>query len=395
MFNLHRRAIVLALASLALVLLHGSRAMADTKELSVLLVIDTNAGKVAGDIEVHRLFAERNLNMTKTLIDDVYASEWPKFKGRLYVDVLKGDDVSPAKIRHYYTQRLAYEKDRALLFYYCGHGAIDSTKGHWFATSGGKITRSEVYRLMNDLGPSALFLLSDCCSSYVDMGQPTLQAAQGGQSAANSKAFYNLFYQTQGVVDFTAASRGQLGFMGLFTTALTETLYQPSSAIRYDGQDGAVSWRDYIGRVQNLTESLFKDMKATAPADHASKQQQTQKPEAFGVGAFPTQYRKQLVFHNKSNKTLRVWVQYYDLNLNTNQWQWYRPTENGLLYTLKPGQKTPLLDGDRLICANAVHYWTATEDGSEVDAKYKTELLRLAPQSGYQGPLQQLVVPIG
>jgi hypothetical protein len=371
------------------------RAAADTQELAVLLVIDTNSSKVSGDDAVQKAGTTADHNTWRTFIDDVYKSEWPKYKGRLTLDVLKGDDVSPAKIRQYYV-RQPYKKDRALVFYYSGHGGYDQKTGHFFATSGGNMLRSEVYQLMNDLGPPAIFLLSDCCSNYADVGLVAAQSAPQSRQVKtiNWKAFNNLFFQTEGVVNVTASTRGEMSWFnantgGYFTTALAHYLYQPSSAIRQDGNDGNVSWNDYFGRVQAMTASIFKtNLDAAAPGS-AIKKQAAQTPEALVLGQWPTQYRRQLVVKNATGKTIRVWVQYYDLNFTTNQWQWYYPTDNGKSYKLENGKATTLRDQDWLVGANVCRIWAATEDGSVVWNEYKTKEMRLAPQQGYSGPFQQ------
>jgi Caspase domain len=390
----YTRNLLIVILGVVLLLCHVRHAAADATQLSVLLLIDTNAGKVGGDEEIQRQGALADLKRLRRLIDDVYQSQWPKFKGRMTLDILKDKDVSPAKIREYYHMQ-PFKPDRALMLFYSGHGAYDAKKGHFFATSGGSILRSEVYELMNDCGPQAIFLFSDCCSTYGEM--PSAASADSGsrqQKQVNWRAFYNLFFQSQGRFEVTAASRGEASWFdadngGYFTTALALYLYKPNSAIRLDGKEGAVTWRDLFGRVRDLTVNIFKQRRNNAAASDPIREAPSQVPDALALGKWPTQYRKQLLVKNNTDKTLRVWLRYHDLDFSTNQWKWFNPTENGKSYAIKPGQSTRLLDNGWPVGGNSLYIWAASEDGSTVWEQYRDQPLRLVLTNGYQGPMQQ------
>ena len=240
---------------LSLALFQSNRAMADNQSLHVLLVIDTNAGKRGGDLDLHREFAEGNLRMWQTLLNGLYNSG-PLFKGRLTISVLKDGGVSPANIRQH-IKNLPFKRDQALLFFYSGHGGIGA-KGQYFATSAGDIARSEVRQLMTDRGAPAVFILSDCCSSYGHMTEESIgEIATKSRKTPNSHAFYELFYKTQGYVEITAAEPGKVAYLGFFTTAATSWLYEPNQNIRYDRTNGPVTWNEYFGRVYQTTGMLF------------------------------------------------------------------------------------------------------------------------------------------
>lgn len=254
---------------LAFACLAASRAAADTQRLVVLLVIDTNAARRGGDDVAHRYYAEANLRLWRGLLDGVYGSG-PLFRNRLWVNVIKDHDVGPEAIRRFY-RNMGYDPNCALLFVYSGHGAVDARKGQFFATSGGDISRSEVRKLMEDRGAPAVFILSDCCSSYVPMGHESSDDSPpdlGPRPTPNWAAFYRLFYQHRGVVELTAARQGEVAFAGLCTTAMVGTLYAANHQIRADGRQGPVTWSDYFRRVQQRTGFLFAQARNSAPYDH-------------------------------------------------------------------------------------------------------------------------------
>jgi hypothetical protein len=281
---------VSVLAATLLLAARPTAVKADNHELHVLLVIDTNAGLRGGDAGVARRVTEASEKMWRDTINSVYRSG-PLFRNRLTLNVLKEHQVSPASIRQFY-RRLPYNQGRALLFIYSGHGAIDPRRGPFLATSGGDMARSEVILLMTDRGAPAVFVLTDCCSSIVNMMPgSTVDSSDAGApkpQTANWRAFYNLFYQTQGLVDMTAAHPGEIAFAPLFTSSLTEMLSLPSQQIRSDGRDGFVSWRDYYGRVYQKTTGMFNKIRNAAPPTDFIRRCLTQRP-ALAMGRLPVQ----------------------------------------------------------------------------------------------------------
>jgi hypothetical protein len=195
------------------------------------------------------------------------------------------------------------------------------------------------------------------------------------------------------VYNFTAATKGEFGWVsanegGFFTRALTNFLCTPRDQIRYDSQDGFVGWDDFFRRVRDTTLDFFKQAKAASPADAEIRKSESQIPEAFQLGGWPTQYRRQLVLKNDSGRKLCVWVQYYDLNFTTNEWEWYYPTKNAMRYEIEPGAVMRLRHNDWIIGANRVRIWAASLDGQLVWNTYKNQDLFLA-KDGYNGPYQQ------
>ncbi len=377
------RRVLLAAAAVLWLFAQGSPAFADTKELHVLLIVDTNASKRGGEDNVMRPAMQANLKRMQDLINDVYASDNARLKDRLFLNIITGDDVSPAKIREFF-QKMPYNADRAWLVYYAGHGGTDPDKGHYFATSGGDILRAEVYHLVDDLGPRAIFLMSDCCSNYAPATIPAQRAA------VNADAFYSLFYQTDGLVNFTAATKGELGWVtstdgGYMTLSFAHYLRQ--SGLR--GANGKVTWNDLFPLVRNATNDLFQQAKNAAPEGSAIKNAQSQVPEAFNLGGWPKQYRRQLVVKNNTQKTIYVYVEYYDLNFTTNQWQWYQPTQNGIRYEIAPGASHTLRHNSWLIGANRMRIWASSSDGTQVWEEYRNKEVNLAGTDGYNGSMGQ------
>lgn len=97
-------------------------------ELRILLVIDTNMSKRGGNDKVLRPATEKCLEDLRNVIDEVYNSDLKKFKGRMFLDVIQGDDVSPKAIRDA-CKRMPATSSSSLFFYYCGHGATDEKTG--------------------------------------------------------------------------------------------------------------------------------------------------------------------------------------------------------------------------------------------------------------------------
>jgi Caspase domain len=402
--------------SLVLLLVHARSAAADAQSLNVLLVIDTNAGVVGGDVKEHRFWAMKDLERIQGVVDEVHASAGASLKNRLFLTVLKGKDVTPAKIRKYYAS-LPFDPACNHLLYYSGHGAVDAGKGPFYGTSGGRILVSEIYNLMSNTGAKGIFLLSDCCSvpavfagsegqggsrgswpvlspsslnpsfgrSELEVALMQPRAADGKK--ANVKMFYDLFYRAQGVVKICASAEGQFSFSGHFSSALSQSLCMPSASIRPDARNGTVTWPDFFPKLQSLTNQSFQEAKKIAPAGTEQKKAKSQFPRALKLGGWPNQYRRHLVVHNKTGHKLNVWLECYDLNFKTGQWQWFRPTQGTSCYVLNAGEKTALNAGDREAAGSRIRIWAATQDGLQTWDRYREEDLCLSGKDGYQGPI--------
>ena len=271
-------------------------------------MIDTHCGKRGGDFEIHRRYALNCLNNLRGVINGASA----EFKGRVFLDVLQDEHVTPQKIRNYYRKKIGYNPRNHLLFYYGGHGSVDKKHGHYFAMSGGNILRREVFNLMADTGAPGIYILTDCCSSYgtydpkwlapvvnAEVRPETLVLAQAdvrllnavaarspiaslapdivragflGQTVVNRRAnvnmFYDLFFRPQGVHSITAASEGTYGWGDNFTVALAEYLTASSSSVRPDGKTGTVTWDNFFFKVRQPHQHAV----SCCPLEHRGRQ---------------------------------------------------------------------------------------------------------------------------
>ena len=411
-----------------LLLLAGRSAAQDAAQLRALLVIDSNAAKVGGDDRLLRDCAHYCLNKMQALINDVNGSH---LQGRIFCNVLEGNDATPDKIREFYKQNVGYDPNNHLLFFYFGHGGFDKKLGHMFATSGGDMLRREVYHLMADTGARGIFILSDCCSNYGTFtpgrlgagmktstddwtrfgtfagGVPVLthhpvtspltasvpssivRSAAQGQAAdrrTNVNMFYDLFYRSQGLYNMTSATEGQYSWGGIFTEALHTYLTASSSSIRPDGKTGTVDWNSLYFKVRNRTNSKFHETRLSTN-DQWMNKQALQIPQAFCLGKWPKNQRRSLAVKNDTGHNIRVFVKYYELDFASNTWGWREPQA---FWAVKAGQTT-LQNGKDLVGGQKMRIWAETEDRSIVWDEYRDKDLQLAPEEGFHGPIERFV----
>jgi hypothetical protein len=102
-----------------------------------------------------------------------------KLDGRFTIDMITGREVSPGKVLKYY-QDLKVGADEALVFYYSGHGAYHSAKGHLLTFSQGDLSRASVLAAMQQHKPRLAVVLTDCCAIFDDPppAKPNLPAKQ-------------------------------------------------------------------------------------------------------------------------------------------------------------------------------------------------------------------------
>jgi hypothetical protein len=389
---------------LALFVCFGSPATAsaaqDNRRLHIVLIVDTNAGQRGPDL---RSGMEANLASLKKVINEVYNSDLEYCRNRLYLDVLRDDQVSPAGVLKFLAG-LDVRPNDVVWVYYCGHGAWDPRLGHYLAMSGGDLSRNELRNTLNNRGPRAAIITTDCCSSVADFtfpstvpSGPSLSAAGPGGGAARPRVFFELFYECEGIIDVTAATQGEYGWTndatgGFFTQALVQYLRASPQSIRADGKEGPVSWQDFFLRVRAQTLATFHRAKEDSGPGDLIKQSRAQTPYAFRLGGWPTQYTRKVAFKNNTDRTISVWVRVYDRDNTTGQWAWYPGQDRSWRYEVGPGRTLrPGFNGLQLE-ANEFVYWGVSADEARLKWNEGRAAWRAAPKEGYKGRIGEFTL---
>lgn len=129
--------------------------------LRVLIVADTDAKEGAAcGLDASNLKAVLEAGLKKQ-----------KLEGRYTIDTVTGRDVSPAHVLKYYKDLKVGTND-ALVFYYSGHGAYHTKKGHLLTFNQGDLPRASVLAAMQKHRPRLTVVLTDCCAIYDDIPLP-------------------------------------------------------------------------------------------------------------------------------------------------------------------------------------------------------------------------------
>jgi hypothetical protein len=219
-------------------------AKAANARLHVLYIADTDDEKVGTGFAA----GARLLNK---VITEVKEGREAKFK----LWELKGSDVNPNRILDA-VRNLGVQRDDALLVAYFGHGGMDKQRNHYLATNRGDLYRDVLREEMDRTGAALQVLITDCCSSVAGVDPPNRRVP------AEWAGFKQLFFESTGVVDFTAAADGTFGWAnldsgGFLTLALTRLLCKPVTEID-DNSDGRVSWEELFEKVQVDTNEIFQ-----------------------------------------------------------------------------------------------------------------------------------------
>lgn len=241
----------------------------------------------------------------------------------------------------------------SIFFYYCGHGGWSANRGgngagsgeedgHYLATSGGDLYRYELRRALLNRRLRAGIMITDCCSNIAGITPPQRRVP------AEWQGFQDLFFRHRGLIDIQAATRGQFGWSsaalgGLFTNCFTKLLCEPRSAIRQDGFDGFVSWRDFFEKLRGDTVKLFNVTQENAErrtdGEADIKDYEPQTPQAFFLGEWP-ENEKYLLVKNSTGEPLCMWLKYY-CHRDGVGWHW-RGGDKGLYYELPAGAEVKL-----------------------------------------------------
>jgi hypothetical protein len=204
--------------------------------------------------------------------------------GKRRVTVLGGEAATPERILAHYGA-LPPAGDATLLFYYSGHGAW-ADPGHYLRMGGGKVLeRARLLEAMRARTPRLAVVLTDCCSLYV--GRTALYA----MPAPDPDLFRDLLFRHRGVVDATAARRGQeavgdtmLG--GFFTHALVGALTGTPRSELDASRDGIVAWDALLAAVSRDTAAAFRRSHPRG-LEIKGRKVPGQSPHLFAVGTPP------------------------------------------------------------------------------------------------------------
>lgn len=242
----------------------------EVDRLKVLLVLDTSDPVLAKGIQ------RDSKNFTNFLSANIP-------KDRYDLVVLSGESITADQVLSHY-KNLKVEADDGLLFYYSGHGSIRPGKGHSLELQKGKspLTRSDLVTAMTAKRPLLAVLLTDCCSDRLTLTDAT--AKEGTPHAASvvtapTTLAKKLFFQTQGLVDITAATN-DVAFAddfrgGYFTNAICRVASQT--------KDKSLSWKEFHAAVAKETTAIHQDAIKRGIAPQLKKGQQLQEPALINV----------------------------------------------------------------------------------------------------------------
>ena len=345
------------------------KAQEEAANLHILLVIDTKSATNRGAGNVRECM-EANLKHLQAVINEAYGANLAKFKDRVFVNVLKGDDVSPEKIRQAYGNGTTATSASSVFFYYCGHGAFDKEKGHYLYTSGGDITRKEISGLLNNTRARSIIMITDCCSSYSKFEPPQRRVP------AKWKALKRLFFDNKGVVDITAATEGEFGWCssdgGMFTRSLCKYLCEPNDN---------VNWTEFFANVKQETMRVFQKARDAAPPDAEIRKSQAQTPYAWSLGGWYEQFTRRLELHNATNHRICVWLRFYDRDYESGKWAWYPGGGKALSYEIAPGKKIYPAFNNYPIEANAIQIWANSVQNPRITWGNNKRVIKLLDRS--------------
>lgn len=217
-------------------------AKADADRLVALLVADTADPEIGESVAV-------DLRQVRSMLTEGVPA------ARLSLSEAVGADVTPEKLLAA-VKALPVTADDSLLLYYAGHGAWADT-GPYLRMGGGKILpRADLLAALKARGARLTLLLTDCCSTYV--GRIMLFAP----GTIDPDVYRDLFFRHRGIVDVTAAERGQVAvgdtnLGGVFTRSLTEVFTQTERVTLDEDKDGQVSWPEALRALRRSAKATF------------------------------------------------------------------------------------------------------------------------------------------
>ena len=300
-----------------------------------LVGYDNDGGVDANATRVLRSGAKKNRDMVMAAFVESFNQEGRRH--RLEYKILEGKTVTWQKILAYWETIDSTEQD-TFVFYYFGHGAVDSHLGHYFAlTHGSPCYRSYVRSHMQSRPNRLCVLLTDCCSSKVDADNGFSRVAEG----ANWEVMNRLMFGPSGLVDVTAAKPGTEAQAsaggGFFTESLVHYFCGPTKDA---GIDGKLSWATFLASTYARVKAVHK---------------MPQELHIFYLEKWGTiQRERTLVVHNSTEHAADVYVQYHAFHSGNKSWDWHGssflatdlPAAGSKSWTVAKNSQTRLGDGE-------------------------------------------------
>jgi hypothetical protein len=205
-----------------------------------LLVIDTNADKVGENVATDGALMSHLLKtgLAKEQVD---------------LTVLSGHQATPANVAAYYNN-LRLGANEALLFFDSGHGGFAGDR-HILTLAGGNIDRGRLLAAMGRHNPPLAVVLTNCCSN-----QMGALAFVNAYPDGNKEVMGNLLLRARGLVDATAAEKGEFAWCGprggCFTLALAGLWASQPQPLDAD-RDGTIQWAEVAKKLRDDTNAEF------------------------------------------------------------------------------------------------------------------------------------------
>jgi hypothetical protein len=237
------------------------------EHLVILLAMDTDGENIGAGVE------RDYINVAKVIAEIRSGRE-----GKIELFGISGKDCTPQNVLDFYRAR-QFERPTSLLFYYSGHGGLDTRRGHFLAMARGNLFREDLRQAMEGTGAILQVILSDACSNIAGLDPPNRRVP------ADWDSFKQLFFCTKGMVDIIAAeektfSWGSPSEGGMFTQAFTRLLCEPVTTCDANS-DGTVTWAELYTRLYYDTNAIFVKARDESGKGEKIRQFADQKPRAY------------------------------------------------------------------------------------------------------------------
>ena len=168
--------------------------------------------------------------------------------------------------------------DDAILVYFIGHGAYDSSSGgHFFDFNTNDLPRNQVSNRLQNKGARLTVFVSESCNK---VGQARLARGVtfGPGQGQQKRALQDLLMNYRGTVDVNSTQQGQLGWGdgngGYFSQKLFSNL---------DANPSNANWQDLINQVGQQANTMFQDYRQQKLNQYASNPVALNDPNEFSI----------------------------------------------------------------------------------------------------------------
>ncbi len=238
----------------ALIVLQGADVKIRASVAKNKVLMQQLMGQVSQYCNVHLTVMHVDDRFTSTVTSMTLSGGAPANISERRIGRIRGEDVNR------WLNTVTPTSADTVFIYYNGHGSIEENEHLLSFTEDNKVSRAGLRARLEQKPARLKMLITDTCSTLVDTPEVVAASATYANVTGKGERYtQHLFLQHEGMLDITAAERGDYAWGhqdigGFFTAALMQSCNEPADVSL---KDGFLTWDEVFAQCIVETQHIF------------------------------------------------------------------------------------------------------------------------------------------